>query len=165
MTLPQLEPLDIVVVDGQWFMPHHWLIRWRGLDPGVHCFTVAGALGEGWSPEFMGIKRRHLSHYRGRRITVHRLKNNAHATEILQRLVAAEKTATGYDFRQWLLGFILGMTRRAWVDSSTQWTCAEFPYWPIQDRLRITPTDEVLPMPRLFRYNPAFETVFSGVCP
>lgn len=160
---PKLQPLDIVVVDGLWYMPHHWLIRWRGLDSAVHCFTLSDCKGNGWSPEFTGIKRRNLDHYRGRRITIHRLRDDSSLAQILHRAFEVEKKACGYDFRQWVMGFVFGFTRKTWVDNSQQWTCAEFPYWLVQEKTPITPKEEILPQPRLFRYNPAFETIFNDV--
>lgn len=163
MKRPILQPMDVVVVDGLWYMPHHWLIRWRGLDPAVHCLTLADHTGNGWSPEFTGIVRRHVDHYAGRRITIHRLRDDSLIFFMLQQAFEIERTSKGYDFRQWLMGGVLGITREKWVNNSSCWDCAEFPYWTMQDRLRITPKDEVLPMPRLFRYNPAFETIFNGV--
>jgi hypothetical protein len=160
--IPPLQPLDIVVVDGLWYMPHHWLIRWRGLDPGVHCFTIVDPAGNGWSPEFTGIKRRHLDHYKGRHITIHRLKEGGQLYRALSSCFAIEKTATGYDFKQWF-GFFTGLLRRCWIDDATAWTCAELPYWAIHNLQPITAQDELLPMPRLFRYNQQFETIFKGV--
>lgn len=159
-----LQPFDVVVVDGLWYMPHHWLIRWRGLDKGVHCLTVTGPTTETCiSPEFMGLQVRQLSHYKGRRITIHRFKGSLpdNRSSWFRKTLAESK---GYDFRQWVFGFILGITRKAWADDSDLWTCAELPYWAFQENdRRITTVDEVLPMPRLFRYNTNFETIFDGV--
>lgn len=161
----RLQPFDVVVVDGLWYMPHHWLIRWRGLDRGVHCCTVISEGGAtALSPEFTGIETRRISHYKGRRITVHRLKGPLPPRRMLMDwLIQTVKDTKGYDFRQWLMGFVLGLTSRKLVDDSRHWTCAELPYWMYQSHCKITPTDEVLPMPRMFRYNPAFETVFDGI--
>lgn len=168
MTTPALQPFDVIVIDGLWYMPHHWLIRWRGLDAGVHCCTVSNLkLADGYgiiSPEFTGMKLRSLSYYQGRRVTVHRhvaMPDNERFKWWLQLTLTAAK---GYDFRQWLAGFILGLTCKRWVDSSKQWTCAELPYWLHQENgCLVTPLDEVLPMPRLFRFNPQFRVVFDGV--
>lgn len=156
--------MDIVVVDGIWYMPHHWLIRWRGLDQGVHCLTLIDDAGKGLSPEFTGIKARHIDHYKGRRITIHRLRQDADLGKLLDACIMFAFRSRGYDFRQWVLGFVLGLTCRSWVDQSDHWTCAELPYWAFQSSgASVTPREEVLPMPRMFRYNPAFETIFEGV--
>ena len=164
MTKFTLKPLDVVVIDGLWYMPHHWLIRWRGLDPAVHCCTVISCGGTtAISPEFSGIKVRRLDYYKGRRVTVHRYKGEMDIASMLAWLEATVKSSRGYDFRQWLMGFVLGLTSRKQVDDSAHWTCAELPYWLFQENGSVTPTDEVLPMPRLFRFNPQFEIVFDGI--
>ena len=160
----ELKPLDVVVVNGLWYMPHHWLIRWRGLDSGVHCVTIAYNGGKNAiSPEFTGMRFRDMDHYKGRRVTIHRYKGKL-PLGIKGWLGLTFATSKGYDFRQWIFGFVLGLTRKKWADNSQQWTCAELPYWAFQENGEmITPKDEVLPMPRLFRYNPLFETIFDGV--
>ena len=164
----ELQPYDVVVVDGLGYMPHHWLIQWRGLDRGVHCCFVSNMMTDEQfaliSPEFSGIRKRAMSHYRGRRVTIHRYNGTRPhrivAREWLRRTLSE---ANGYDFRQWVMGFVFGMTTRSQVDNSKLWTCAELPYWFYQDLCGITPVAEVLPMPRLFRYNPLFTTVFDGI--
>ena len=159
-----LQPLDVVVVDALWYMPHHWPIRWRGMDRGVHCLTVISPAGTVLSPEFAGIKLRDIGHYRGRRVSVHRYLGELDRNTLLDWLPRTVKASRGYDFRQWLMGGVLGLTNRKWADASDQWTCAELPYWLYQDNgYRTTPRDEVLPMPRHFRYNPDFVTVFDGI--
>ncbi len=154
-----LRPLDIVVVDGLWY-PHHWLIRWRSLDKGVHCLTIADAAGNGWSPEFTGIKRRHIDHYKGRSLSIHRYRGDVRP--LIPAAFAQEQEATGYDFKQWM-GFITGIMTKSISDNSSQYTCSEFPYRLFQEHgFRLTNIDEALPLPRLFRYHPKFETVFEG---
>lgn len=162
----KLQPYDVLVVDGLWYMPHHWLIRWRGLDKGVHCcLTVSRGGHTLLSPEFTGLKIRHLEEYKGRRVTVHRycgdavIDQNAWASWLHDVVVGAR----GYDFRQWFMGFLLGFTSRGAVDASAHWTCAELPYWLFQENGNLTPYDEVLPMPRFFRFSPKFRVVFDGI--
>jgi hypothetical protein len=157
----EFKPYDIVVVDGLWYMPHHWLIRWRGLDKGVHCVTLINDKGSIWNPVFAGIKVDHVDSYKGRHITVHRYKK---PFELGDWGATTVKNSSGYDFfRQWLLGFVLGMATKALSNDETKWTCAEFPYWAFQDNgYKITEKDETLPMPRLFRYNKEFECVYEG---
>lgn len=160
-----LKPLDIVVVDGLWYIPHHWMIRWRGLDAGVHCLTVISEDGTVISPEFTGMVSRNVSHYRGRNITVHRYCGPVKATptDFKSWLMSTVAKSKGYDFRQWVMGFILGLTRKKWVDDSDHWTCAELPYWMFEENeYSLGPKQEVLPMPRFFRYNPLFEIVYEG---
>lgn len=164
----KLEPFDVIVFDGLWYMPHHWLIRWRGLDRGVHCCTVSTMnTPEGYaliSPEFTGMRGRELSHYKGRRITVHRYNGGSTKTTTLKLwLQETLQSSKGYDFRQWFMGFILGITTRKQVDNSDHWTCAELPYWLFQENAYLTPRDEILPMPRFFRYSPKFDVIFDGV--
>jgi len=159
-----LLPLDIAVIDGLWYMPHHPPIMWRGLDRGVHCLTIATPQGDGWSPEFAGIEIRNLDEYRGRTISIHRYKGEFDRRRLLDWCFRTVQASQGYDYRQWLMGFILGIIRPQWSDNSRHWTCAELPYWAFQDNgYPITGQDEVLPMPRLFRYSTEFKTVFKGV--
>lgn len=161
---PELKPFDVVVVDGLWYMPHHWLIRWRSLDKGVHCLTVIDEKGLCHSPEFTGLKVRHIDEYKGRRVTIRRYKGNVNELALTHWLVKTMQSLKGYDFRQWLFGFVLGITRKSWVDASDFWTCVEYPYWMYQENgYKVTAIDEVLPLPRLFRYTTEFETVFDGI--
>lgn len=159
----ELRAMDVVVVDGLLCIPWHPPIMWRGLDAGVHCLTLKNATGDVWSPEFTGIKGRNINYYAGRSMTIHRFKGDCDIDALLRACYEQQRDSKGYDFRQWGLGFVLGITRKKWVDNSNHWTCSEFPYWSYQDLCKITPKDEVLPMPRLFRYNPMFETIFEGV--
>jgi hypothetical protein len=168
----EIKPFDVIVVDGLWYMPHHWLIQWRGLDKGVHCVTVQNSDGEIWNPTFLGIKSGlkdgptgHLNHYLGRHITILRLKEQADLDKLIAWGHATTKASTGYDLiRQWFFGFVLGLTTRSVSDDETAWTCAEFPYWGYQENgYKLTSTDEILPLPRLFKFNPLFECVFKGI--
>lgn len=163
MKKPVLQPMDIIVIDGLWLMPHHDLIMWRGLDPASHVVTCKDDLGNIWSPEFTGIKDRHISHYAGRKLSVHRFKNDCDIDALLADCYEQQKESKGYDFRQWGMGFVLGITNKEYSDNSDQYTCAEFPYIPWQKRHSITEKEEVLPMPRLFRYNNMFKQLFYGV--
>lgn len=156
-----LQPLDIVVINGLIYMPHHPPIMWRSLDSGVHCVTIADAAGNGWSPEFTGIKRRHIDHYKGRSLSIHRYRGDVRP--LIPLAFKQEKEAEGYDFRQWA-GFIVGIPDRTYSDNSKQYTCSEFPYRLFQENgYRLTAIDEALPLPRLFRYHRDFETIFCGV--
>jgi hypothetical protein len=171
MEKPILKPLDVIVVDGLWYMPHHWLIRWRTLDPGVHCVTVMNEQGYIWNPIFSGIKsgnndeHGHINFYQGRTLSVHRYKGQIDHAAILAWCETTANTSQGYDFiGQWLLGFVCGITTKNNVNDETRWTCAEFPYWAFQyNKCELTTREESLPMPRLFRYSDHFETVFEGV--
>lgn len=155
------QPLDIVLVNGRLSLPHHPPIMWRSLDRAVHCLTIADCVGNGWSPEFSGIKRRHVDHYRGRSLSIHRYRGDVRT--LIPLAFAQEAEATGYDFRQWL-GFILGIPDRDYSDNSRQYTCSEFPYRLFQEHgFRLTNIDEALPLPRLFRYHQKFETIFDGI--
>jgi len=166
---PTLQPMDIVVIDGQWFMPHHWLIRWRGLDAGVHCFTIMNSSGDGISPEFAGMKVRNIDHYAGRRVTIHRYRWNFDHWHLVRWVMdlynrTQRKTGVKYDFKQWLFGFVFGLTCRRWVDDSDAYTCAELPNDAFSENgYPLTQTPEVLPMPRMFRYSNEFITVFDGI--
>lgn len=166
------KPFDIVVIDGEWYMPHHWLIKWRGFNNGVHCVTLMNESGEIWNPTFLGIhagfksgKTGHISYYTGRRVTIHRYKGSLDFSKLIIWGNNTVLNSSGYDFiKQWLLGFVLGITDIFLVNDETKWTCAEFPYWAFQDNgYNITARDETLPMPRLFRFNDHFDCIFEGV--
>ena len=154
--------MDVVVIDGQWWNPLHWLVRWRSFDKAVHVLTVATSRGVGWSPELAGIKVRDLSYFKGRRITVHRFKGDTAPAQIVAHQQFNDWK--GYDLRQWFMAGVLGITHKKWATESKQYTCSEFPYWAFQDANQITPTDDIVPLPRLFRYHPQFDIVFDGVC-
>ena len=160
----QLQPLDIVVVDGQWFNPAHWMIQWRSLDRGVHCFTIISSNGDGYNPKFKGVQVENISQYKGRNITIVRYKHEFDSTKLLTWLSTQMTKSTRYDFfRQWLLGFVLGITSKFISNDPTAWTCSELSYWAFQDNdLRLTTIDEVLPLPRLFKYHNDFEVIFTG---
>jgi len=156
--------MDIAVIDGLWYMPHHPPIMWRGLDRAVHCLTIATATGDGWSPEFGGIEIRNIDEYRGRTLSIHRYAGEIDRNRLLSWCFDTYHASEGYDFRQWLFGFVLGIVKPAWCDNSRQWTCAELPYWAYRENgYPLTGLAEVLPMPRLFRYLPDFDCVFKGV--
>jgi hypothetical protein len=168
---PILKPFDVVVIDGLWYMPHHWLIKWRTLDHGVHCVTVKNEAGEIWNPIFTGIEsgagQKHglLDCYKGRTLSIHRFKGELDYEKMIAWGNTTAKDSKGYDFwSQWFFGFVCGLTTKASVNDEQRWTCAEFPYWGLTyNQYILTSQQEQLPMPRLFRYNDHFETIFSGV--
>ena len=166
MYVPQ--PLDIVVVEGQWFMPHHWLIKWRTLDCGVHCIIVRDEKGGLYNPIFSGIKTDgkygNISFYKGRKVTVLRYEQLPTSNKIMEWLEQTTKESEGYDFiGQWLFGFVCGMFTSKLTNDERAWTCAELPYWAFQDNgYELTSRPEVLPMPRLFKYHKDFKVVFEG---
>jgi hypothetical protein len=168
----ELKPFDVVVVDGQWYMPHHWLIKWRSLDKGVHCVAIMNDKFEIWNPTFTGIKgglidgkMGHLDYYRGRYCTIHRYKKPFDNNMLTDWAKYTDTKSQGYDFiNQWLLGFVCGMATKSISNAETKWTCAEFPYWAFQDNgYKLTEIPETLPMPRLFRYNTEFECIYKGI--
>ena len=164
LELPELKPFDILVVEGLWYMPHHWLIRWRGNDTAVHCMTIADSSGNGYNPTFVGIKLENVSKYHGRQVTIHRHKGELDYHKLGEWALHTYQTSKGYDFfRQWLLGFVCGMNLKNLVNDESKWTCAEFPYWLFHSNgYSLTEIEEQLPMPRLFRYNDHFETIYEG---
>jgi hypothetical protein len=176
---PELKPFDVVVINGLWYMPHHWLIQWRGLDKGVHCVTIMNGQGEIWNPIFAGIKEGtqdgkygHLDYYKGRSLSIYRHRDlllvdtlSNESRKLVNWGMVTKSNSKGYDFwNQWLLGFVLGITTKANVDDETKWTCAEFPYWGLTYNGHVvTSKEETLPLPRLFRYNTNFETILDGI--
>lgn len=171
--LPRLQPMDVVVLYSspgypwyKWFA--HKLITWRSLEDAVHCVTIETPAGDCWSPEFSGILHRKLSEYNGYRATIHRYKKPFDTAKLISWCQNKQLRSSGYDFfKQWLMGYVLGMLTSISNDEN-RWTCSEWPYWAFQDNgYKVTEKDELLPMPRLFRYNTHFNCIFEGVikCP
>lgn len=158
-----LEPLDIVVLDGKWWIPYHWPIMWRGLDRAVHTVMVVRPDGLCVDPSLFGVKQKNIKSYSGRHATVLRYNKPYDRNAVMQWCLRTSESAEGYDFvRQWLLGFVLGLNSSI-ADDEHRWTCSEFPYWAFQDNgYTLTRKPERLPMPRLFRYHPDFSVVFEG---
>jgi hypothetical protein len=150
-------------------MPHHWLIKWRSLDVGVHCVVVRNSDGDLYNPTFAGIKTSgkygNLSYYKGRSVTIVRCNTEVNQPKLINWCNKTVAESEGYDFfGQWLLGFVLGMFTNRLANNPKAWTCAEFPYWAFQDNgIKLTSTDEILPLPRLFKYSNRFTKVFQGV--
>lgn len=158
-----LQPLDVVVFDGLGSFVHK-LIEWRGLDPAVHSAVVLDSKGTLYDPDFKGIVKTNISDYTGRNCTVHRFIQHVDALKLLAWCETSMASAKGYDYAQWFFGFVLGILSKKIADDPNKWTCAELPYWMFQENgYKLTPKDELLPMPRMFRYNPAFNTIYEGV--
>lgn len=158
-----LQPLDIVVFSRQSKLLHS-VIEWRSLDSAVHCAVIVDSKGQLYDPDFKGIVKSNLADYAGRHATIHRYNGQLDTAKLLAWCESKFNISKGYDYRQWLFGFVCGIGVKAIADDETCWTCAELPYWMFQENLyKLTPKDEVLPMPRLFRYNPCFTTIFEGV--
>lgn len=158
-----LQPLDIIVFDGQNKLLHS-LIEWRGLDSAIHSVIAADSMGTLYDPDLKGIKKTNLLDYTGRTATIHRYNKEFNMELLREWCEKTYKESVGYDLSQWFYGFCLGIRTKDIADEPHKWTCAELPYWMFQENgYRITPKDEILPMPRLFRYNPYFTTIFEGV--
>lgn len=170
MNIPiELRPLDVVVLSGisgyPWYkVPAHKLIEWRGLEDAVHCLTVKNKDGDVWSPEFSGIKHKNLSDYLGYYMTIHRYTGLMETQLLLEWCNRTVKDSEGYDFwRQWVLGFVLGISSSISNDPN-RWTCSEFPYWAFQENgYTLTEKEELLPMPRFFRYATQFDLIWEGI--
>lgn len=157
-----LQPLDIVVFSGQSKLLHS-VIEWRSLDSAVHCAIVVNSAGTLYDPDFKGIVKSNLSDYKGRQVTIHRYNGQLDTAKLITWCESKVIASKGYDYKQWLFGFVLGINTKAIADDETCWTCAELPYWMFQENYyKLTPKEEILPMPRLFRYNPCFTTIFEG---
>ena len=158
----ELQPLDIVVFDMQWYVPYHWPIAWRSLDAAVHC-VIVDAEGKLISAQPGGIKRQDLSDYAGRDYHVYRYKDQLDRQKVLDWLTKTCEASGGYDFiHQYILGFVLGISSKI-ADNEDYWTCSELCYWAFQDTGHtLTSKDERLPLPRMFKYNDHFSLISSG---
>lgn len=161
--IPELKPFDIITVDGLWYYPHHHLIEWRQLDSASHVAIIAESTGICYSAELGGVKILNIfDEYKGREVQIHRYCNDIPANKFYTWLGANSKAK--YDFwGQWFLGFALGIGVQKIADDSNRFTCSELAYWLFQDNdCKLTSTNEVLPMPRLFRYHNDFELIYNG---
>jgi hypothetical protein len=163
-----LKPMDVILMDGKKYNPLHTLVGWRCIDPSVHCVTALGNRNglapTVFSSELSGIEIQSVYDYLGRNISVHRYRKPFDVATLMNWTHTTRANSKGYDlFRQWFLGFILGVDVKTLADDPIRWTCAELAYWAFQENgYRLTERDEVLPMPRLFRYHLDFECLFEG---
>jgi hypothetical protein len=162
------KPMDVIVFYSRPYNILHKLINWRCLDDSPHCATVVDLASSGEAEIYdLDIKGFHinlLSAYKDWFCTVHRY--NKVYNEINLRAWCDEKliTSNGYDlWAQWIMGFCLGLTKRSLANDEHRWTCAELPYWAFQENgYKLTAKDEVLPMPRFFRYSTEFDCLYEG---
>jgi hypothetical protein len=165
----ELKPMDVVILTGtgyKWYYePVHILIKWRTLGDAVHCITMKDNI-TGYSPTFKGVDKIELhSMYKGFGCNVFRYNKPVDIEQLTKWCEEKFDTNKGYDFwRQWFLGFVCGSQKRNLVNEEDKWTCSEFPYWAFQENgLKLTPREEILPMPRLFLYHNDFDCVYSGI--
>lgn len=161
--MTELRPMDIVVLNGEWFMPHHWIIEAKTMSEKVHAALVKNADGDIWNPIFTGVKDHNLTEkYRGRNLAVKRYIPGLSAQEIREMIDYADwrqRSILGYDFES-LAGEITGI--RA-LKSANRDRCDEFPflvYWENGHRIADHKLD--WPEPKFFYQSPLFETVFEG---
>jgi hypothetical protein len=157
-----IQPLDIILFNAKPYNIIHKLITWRSLDSSVHSVVVKNSDGTLYDPDFKGIVNSNLNDYKGRNIIVLRHKLALDKTRLLDWCENTMLNSKGYDYSQWILGFVLGLTTTI-VNNPNKWTCAEFPYWMFQENgYAITAKEELLPMPRLFKYHKDFNVIFTG---
>ena len=162
--LELLKPLDIILFDAEPYSFLHKLISWRSLDSAVHCVIVKDIEGNLYDPDFKGIVISNISNYIGRSCQILRYTNTTNNSQLQSWCDSIVKTNTGYDYFQWFFGFVLGLYANKLADSDTKWTCAELPYWMFQQNgYKLTDKEEILPMPRLFRYHKDFYTIYRGL--
>lgn len=158
----QVKPFDIVVFDSTGSILHK-IIAWRSLDVAVHCTLIKDSQGYMYDPDFKGVKITNLTDYTGRDITILRYKFNLHQASLEAWCKDKFNIQEGYDYSQWLFGFVFGLRVKQIADAPNKWTCAEFPYWAFQETGHtLTLKEELLPMPRLFKYSPNFDVIFEG---
>ena len=160
----ELKPMDIIVVDGIDYNPLHAVIEWRCLDSAVHCAVVKNTQGELYDLKLFNIKMSNIKDYQDRNYSIHRFKQPFDAEKLIAWCEATFTNDIQYDaIHQWLLGFVFGMGVKAIADNPNAWTCAEFPYWCFTENgYQLTSKEEILPMPRLFRYNNNFECIYDS---
>jgi len=162
-----LQPMDIVVVDGNWYNPLHRLIQWRCLDSAVHCFPIINPRLDNYELALGTMKIGNLKTYIGKSISIHRYKNisSEDLLKVLSWTHQRFEAAQGYNFfGQWFMGYVFGFRSARMVDEPNRWDCSELPYCSFQENgFPITVKEETLPMPRLFRYSTMFETIYSGI--
>lgn len=158
-----IKPLDIVLFDAEPNKLIHKPIVWRSLDLAVHCTIIKDSSGSMYDPDFKGVVISQPSDYKGRYYQILRYKKPFDEQLLLSWCESVLKTNTGYDYYQWFFGFVLGIFTTNLANSPNKWTCAELPYWMFQSNgYKLTAIEELLPMPRLFRYHNDFSTVHRG---
>lgn len=162
----QLKPFDIVVVDGLWYMPHHWMIRQRGQgDKAVHNAIILNEFGATEDVDFTkGLYINNISHYNGRHISIHRFKSDIsdNKDKMFKWFWETHDKSKGYDFGQ-IKAAYFGITSENYLDDETRWTCSERSYWTFANFYKITERPEILPHPRWVRYNQCFECIFDNI--
>lgn len=161
-----VKSLDIIVVlesNPNWIQK---LIQWRCLDSSIHCGVMIDT-DQYYDLAYNRWKISNINDLVSNKkcIEIYRYVNEITQNEITKLLNwSANKfnNSTGYDMLQWFMGFVLGIRNPSINNDETRWTCSEFCYWMFQDNgIRITTKNEVLPMPRLFRYSKDFKLVQS----
>ena len=161
--LSLIKPFDIVVFDAVSKNILHDLIEWRSIDAAVHCAVVKDTSGRLYDPDFKGIVETSILDYASRYKTIVRYNRYFDDAKLAAWCDSTVAASTGYDYKQWLFGFVLGIAKEKLANDPNKWTCAEFPYWMFQENgYKLTLKDELLPMPRLFKFNTNFNLVYKG---
>jgi hypothetical protein len=154
-----LQPMDIVVVAGLPYMPHHWLIQAATHHRWVHNAVVRDRNGAIYNPIFTGVKDGNINQYRGREVAICRRREPFDIGRGLDWCQRTQQASKGYDFLSWL-GFVTGIKE---MEDEQRWACSEFSYWAYQSNgVPITTIPEVFPSPAWPVYHVGFETVFRG---
>jgi len=156
--------MDIIVYNSTGTLIHN-CIEWRCLNNAVHCTTVIDSKGLVYDIDLLRFQKSNIFQvYPDRLITVHRYRRLFNPITLLNWSERIFTTCKQYDFvAQYLLGYVLGITSKHLADDPNKWTCSEFSYWAFQENgYKVTEIEEVLPMPRLFRFSTEFECIYEG---
>lgn len=126
-----LQPLDIIVLKGQWYSPLTGFILKRTSTRWTHCAVYAGD-GVIVEAKAKGVIETPLAHYEGRERKVMRYKyeiHPAHVKAALDWLHEITVTSVPYDFIAYM-GFITGIQA---FDNPNRYYCAEVPIYTLKE--------------------------------
>lgn len=122
-----LQPLDLLILRGNWYNPMLYVIMQRTSSRWTHAVTYRGK-GQVYDAGLKGVCYNSVDHYNGRGVAVLRYNNKLSLEEKIEMLKWLDRMAQDsvpYDFKA-LLGFITGLKA---LDDENAWYCSEIPYW------------------------------------
>lgn len=157
---------DVAVIEGRDANPMHRIIYQRTCTWWTHCVMFTGEEDKIWDPTIGGILDRRISHYAGRKVSVHRIKGLKDRIFFEADIIDAEawldKTISecaGYDYAA-LFGFLLGKKS---FQYDNRWYCAELPYRFFQriEQLKLTRVDLAFVYPSFFYESNDFYQIYE----
>jgi hypothetical protein len=145
--------------------PVHALIHKYTHEWFTHCIVCKNEFGDIWDATIGGIQDHNLfEHYRGRRVTILRLRQEGFTIDndkLLAWMATTKATSKGYDYAA-LIGFYSGLE----IQDEHRWFCSELCYWLFQaNRYPLTRLERTWIYPADLYYNNEFRLVEEFVIP